>query len=151
MNGERGAEALDESRNKVLLLEIVVVLLFFSVSAVTTLQLFARASALARRNALDAQALVRCEDVAERLRVHTDPAALLTAEAGWTDVQSTADEFSAGWTPEGADYTLRVTGERVEQPGGSLWEMRVQALDAQGGLRVDLPVARYVPEGGPLP
>lgn len=139
---------MDESRNKVLLLEIVVVLLFFSVSAVTTLQLFAHASTLARRNALDADALVHCEDVAERLRVQADPSALLTADAGWTAVQTTADGFSATWTPEGADYTLCVTGERVEQPGGSLWEMRVQALDAQGSLRVDLPVARYAPEGG---
>lgn len=143
---------MDENKNKVLLMEIVVVLLFFSVSAVTTLQLFARASMIAHRSSAEARALIRCEDLAERLKASEDPGALLDEDGNWQAVERRPDGFSAQMplssrlepAQEGeVTYFMTVTGLRVQEAGGTLWEMRVTTQDAQGKKLIDLPVVRY--------
>ncbi len=143
---------MDENKNKVLLMEIVVVLLFFSVSAVTTLQLFARASMIAHRSSAEARALIRCEDLAERLKAREDPGALLDEDGNWQAVERRPDGFSAQMplssrmepAQEGeVTYYMTVSGLRAQEAGGTLWEMRVTAQDAQGNKMIDLPVVRY--------
>lgn len=143
---------MDENKNKVLLMEIIVVLLFFSVSAVTTLQLFARASMIAHRSGAEARVLIRCEDLAERLKACEDPMELLDEDGSWQAVERTPDGFSARMAlnsrmepaQEGeVSYYIAVSGVREREAGGALWEMRVAALDAQGEKKIELPVVRY--------
>ena len=143
---------MGENKNKVLLMEIVVVLLFFSISAVTTLQLFARASSVARQSSLNARALIRCEDWAERLMAADDPSQALSETEGWENIERAPAGFSAELpmtaqmelAKDGAvTYYIRAAGTCTEHEGGLLWEMRVRAQDAQGEVRIELPVVRY--------
>ena len=152
MRALTGGERRGENKNKVLLMEIVVVLFFFSISAVTTLQLFARASGIARQSSLNARALIRCEDWAERLMAADDPSQALSEAEGWTNIERTPVGFSAELPPtaqmeiaedEEATYYIRAAGACTEQEGGLLWEMRVSAQEAQGEVRIELPVVRY--------
>lgn len=140
------------NKNKVLLMEIVVVVLFFSISAATTLQLFARANAVARRSGENARALIRCEDWAERLMAADDPVLALDASEGWRFTEETPVGFAAELKLTGdmkravgeeATYFIKASGTCVALAGGSLWEMRVYVQDSQGELHVDLPVVRY--------
>lgn len=140
------------NKNKVLLMEIVVVVLFFSISAVTTLQLFARANAAARRSGDNARALIRCEDWAERLMAADDPAQALDAAEGWRYTEETPVGFAAEMKLTGdmeiaegeeATYYIKASGTCAAFANGSLWEMRVYVQDSQGEVRVDLPVVRY--------
>ena len=122
------------SRSNALLVELLIVVMFFMLSATVILQVFSTARNQSRRAELMTQALTSTQNVADRLYMAGDVGAALE-EMG----------FQSGdgvWTMDEAEYTVTVTGIENEGNPGEILRLQVQASEG-GSPLVTLPVARY--------
>ncbi len=69
-----------EHKNNVLLTELIIVALFFSLIAVTVVQMFVAAHRRSANGALEQRAQIVAQDWAERISGHADAAAMLLSE-----------------------------------------------------------------------
>jgi len=123
-------------KGNMLLIELVIVILFFSLSQVVLVQVFAAA----QRKAVDCErlndALLEMQDLAEQLTGSTDPEAVLT---------------QAGFVAEGRIYTLHTDVgigysaalSRLNQPAGQLVMVQLTARQAEKEL-FSLPAIHYI-------
>ena len=113
-----------KNRSNVLLVEILIAVLFFMLSAVILVRVFAAARNLSVRSGVETQALAEAQNVADLM---------LAAE----DVETT--------------YTLYIEGGAAPAGNGALWEGVVRAYyrqQGEDGIRSDaelfaLPCVRY--------
>lgn len=139
---------MERSPRNVLLIELIIVIFFFSLSAVITLQAFVRAYEDTLRSNQYNQALTVAQDWAERLYAAKEPEALLQ-QAGW---QAVLDGYETEWE----DFHLSVSLEQEVHSAGEIRRMRVTVLpmdrdDEQAAPLVSLPVARYMPASQEVP
>ena len=144
------------SKNDVLLTELVIVILVFSLVAVTVLQMFVAARKTSAHSGQLEHALIVAQDWAERLAGAEDPAGLLT-DAGFALVDGASDALADAYVLERADD--RLTVEARVQPEASIGagSMRsatvsvfgstgyVAAAEESAAPLVALPVLRYIP------
>lgn len=128
MSGNRNQRAL--------LMETLIAVLFFALCACVLLRTFATARQYSLRAGVESAALLRAEDLAERLSAAPDAGALLAAD-GFTDEQGV-------WRLDEADWRVEVTVSREATPAGSLTNARVGVRQGDAEL-VTLPAARYTP------
>lgn len=122
------------NRSNALLVELLIVVMFFMLSATVLLQVFSTArtqSALAGKLISASNA---AQDVSDRLYAASDAESAL-AEMGWTREDD-------GWYLTGGDYDLTVSLTREQQPFGELLRYQVRAVSG-GQTLIDLPGARY--------
>lgn len=122
------------SRSNALLVELLIVVMFFMLSATVLLQVFTTARNQSRRAELMTQALTSTQNVADRLYTASD----LSAELKAMGFSATDD----GWEMEEGEYTVSVTGIENEGKPGEILRLQVQAAEG-GEPLVTLPVARY--------
>lgn len=133
MNGARKPNAM--------LIELVIVILFFSISAGIMLQLFVAANDRGRQNSVNSTAVMLAEDTAELFAASHD-----TLEAYFSD---------AGWvlSPEGYERSIEMDdrllrmvaqGETEQTEAGTLDTVTLTVYDGERAA-VILPMARYVP------
>ena len=123
-------------KGNMLLIELIIVILFFSLSQLVVVRLFAAAHQKAADSGLMADALSYCEDVAERLSGESNPDAVLM-EMGFVGgngqyVYSSAQGFDA-----------EISLSRESGPGGELLRAVVTARAKEQTL-VTLPVSFYL-------
>ena len=123
------------SRANTLLLELLVVILFFMFAATTLVEIFGLSRQRSRKAGEIAAAVLEAQNVAEALYDAGDPEACLR-ELGFTGAEG-------AWTLENAEYTLRVTEENEETEAGLLRTMRVDA-EVEGDEVLSLPSVRYL-------
>lgn len=135
------------SKNDVLLTELIIVVLVFSLVAVTVVQMFVAAhqkSALSGRTEL---ALIVAQDWAERLSGEQDPAAVLLA-AGFA--REGGDAYILERPEDGLIVKASMRPEAQSEAGRllsadlSVWESGAGAEAARDPL-VSLPVSSYIP------
>jgi hypothetical protein len=122
------------NRSNALLVELLIVVLFFMLSATVLLQVFSTArsqSSLAGKLILASNA---AQDVSDRLYGAKDAESALK-EMGWT-------QENGLWRLPGGDYDLTVSFTREQQPFGELLRYQVRAVSGEDTL-IDLPGARY--------
>ena len=119
-----------------LLVEIMMAVLFFALSAVVILELFAAAHAASGTARLSGDALNRVRNLTERICAADDAQALLQAE-GFAETE-------AGWQLETGGYVLAVELDFEETGAGALMRAEVAAVQ-DGRELVSLPCARYIP------
>lgn len=125
-------------RGNMLLIELVFTLLFFSLSMMIILQVFASAQQKSADSEMLHEALTMARDVAEQLSVEDDPDALLIS-LGFTGGDGA---YSYG----GAEgYDISVAVRREERAAGTLTEATLTAQSA-GRTLFELPAARYAPK-----
>ena len=134
----------NRNRSNVLLVEILIVVLFFMLSATVLVQVFSTARSLTLRAGVENRALAEAQNVAEALCAADDPDALLDEM-----------DFSLShgvWTRDGGEYGLYVTMSVEPAGAGELWRAEVWAYrlsrDAEDGRPASetlfsLPCARY--------
>jgi len=148
-----------QGRNKgdVLLTELVIVILFFSLVAVTVVQMFTAARQRSAHSELLERALIAAEDWAERLYSARDPAGML-ADAGFAPADG-ADEDGAVLAladerREGLIVKARVGPESLTE-AGRLFSATVSIFstgrEAGDDPLVALPVVLYLPAGEVAP
>lgn len=108
------------NRSNVLLVEILIAVLFFMLSATVLAQVFVTARNLAVKSGVETRALTEAQNVAEALYAADDVDAALTA----LDFRSS----HGVWTRAAGDYTLYVEGGSVPTDAGELWQGSVRAF-----------------------
>lgn len=108
------------NRSNVLLVEILMAVLFFMLSATVLVQVFVTARNLTVRAGVETRALVEAQNVADALCAADDPEGALEAL-----------EFKSShgaWTRSYGDYTLYVEGGDTPTDAGALWQGEVRAF-----------------------
>ena len=110
----------NKNRSNVLLLEILIAVLFFMLSATVLMRVFATARNMTVRSGVETAAISEAQNVAEALYAADDVERAL-ADMG----------FSSGhgaWSQDRGDYTLYVEGAAVPAGAGALWTGTVSAF-----------------------
>lgn len=109
-----------KNRSNVLLVEILIAVLFFMLSATVLVQVFVTARNLTVRAGVETRALAEAQNIADALCVADDPEASLEAM-----------EFMkshGAWTRGKGDYTLYVTFDEIPAGAGTMWQGEVKAF-----------------------
>lgn len=128
MNGGRS--------QRTLLVEIMIAVLFFALCATVLMKTFATANEYGNRAGADSAALLKAQDLAERLYAAEEPQRLLE-NCGFTQ----ADGL---WRCESEECILEVELAEETAPAGILRTVKIRALRG-GKVIVELPCVRYVP------
>ena len=135
MNSKRKPNAM--------LIELVIVILFFSISAGIILQLFVAAHDRSRQSAMDNEMTLVAEDIAERFAVSTLASEAFFLGDGWT---GNTDAYSRTLDLQsGREVQLSVTGTQQETQAGTLDIFTLVAYDGDREI-MSLPVSRYLPK-----
>ena len=110
----------NKNRSNVLLVEILIAVLFFMLSATVLVRVFVTARNMTVRSGVEAAALAEAQNVAEALYAAEDPDAALE-EMSFRSSHGT-------WSKDCGDYTLYVTGELQPTNAGELWTGSVSAF-----------------------
>ena len=123
-------------RQSALLAEIIMAVLFFSLSATVILDVFATAYGKSVYAEACAEAMVDAQNLAERIYISNDPQSLLLSDGFLAE--------EGNWIREEEGYTLHVELGSEEMEVGKLVTARIIAL-REGELLVEVPCARYIP------
>lgn len=132
------------NRSNVLLVEILVALLFFMLSATVLMRVFATARNMTVRAGVESRALAEAQNVAETVCAAADIDKALTEMA--------FDSMHGAWSKDCGDYSLIVYGDTEDTGAGELWAGTVSAFYRQGDMTVEtlgqgelfsLPCTRY--------
>ena len=122
------------NRSNALLVELLIVVLFFMLSSTVLLQVFSTARSQSALSAKLISASNAAQDAADRLYAAEDVESALK-EMGWT-------QENDAWRLPGDSFDLTVSLSREQQPCGELLRYQVRALSGEQTL-VELPGARY--------
>ena len=122
-------------KGNTLLIELVIVLLFFSLSQVAIMQVFAASHQTAAQSRVTQAAMTAAQDAAERLSLESDPEAALTS-MGFT---LTGEQYVKS---DGAGFELRATVTAQPCEAGTLHKTTLSAYYRNETL-FTLPVACY--------
>lgn len=127
------------NRSNALLVELLIVVMFFMLSATVLLQVFLTARSQSVRAGVISQALNEAQSVADRLYTAGDPAERTDA------LKEMGFDFDAagGSILEREDYKLTVYSNTEDREGGLMHLHTVSAYQ-EDELLFTLPVARYV-------
>ena len=127
-------------QGNILLIELLIVILFFSLSQVIMVRVFASAHEKSHESVQLRHALMACQDVSEQLSVSEEPSALLLSQ-----------DFSGGdgsyFRCDEHGFDLYVYCQREETPAGTLLSSTVTARKDDTEI-LSLPVSLYVPKEG---
>ena len=124
-------------RANALLVELLLVIFFFMISAAILVQVFADAKLKSRTAAATNSAMLDGQNVAEELYGTDDPEAVLAAY-GFT---SEGDV----WVLEKKGYVLKVTQKIEETDSGTLRNYEVAGYEGEKTL-ITLPSTRFIPK-----
>ena len=127
------------SRSNALLMELLIVILFFMFAATTLVELFGMARQRSQQAEIANAAALEAQNAAEMLYDAEDADACLE-KMGFVHGEN-------GWTLEKDGYTLRVTEENEETEAGVLRTMLV-AAEYKGDTLMSLPSTRYLEKEG---
>ena len=127
----------ESSRANALLVELLLVIFFFMISAAILVQVYADAKLKSKTAHATNFSMLEAQNVAEDLYSAEDPDAVL-AEYGFT-----AD--GEGWTVEKDGYQLQVTLKEEETEAGILRTYSISGLEGDKTL-ITLPSTRYIPK-----
>ena len=125
------------SRANALLVELLLVIFFFMISAAILVQVYADAKLKSKTAHATNFSMLEAQNVAEDLYSAEDPDAVL-AEYGFT-----ADD--EGWTVEKDGYQLKVTLKVEETDAGTLRTYSISGIEGDKTL-ITLPSTRYIPK-----
>ncbi len=122
-----------KNRTNVLLVEILVAIFFFMLSAIVIVRVFATAREMTERSSACAHALAEAQNVADALYAADDPDALL----------ETLDfaQSHGVWTRDDGEYSLFVRMSVGQADAGELWQAEIQAFRLSRGPEDDRPVS----------
>ena len=124
-------------RANALLVELLLVILFFMLGATTLVELFANAKHRTIQARATNTAIMEAQNIADDLYGTDDPDAVLKA-LGFSEADGV-------WTLEEDEYTLKVTQQEEVAEAGVLRTFTVSAT-GDGADLFSLPSTRYVPK-----
>lgn len=110
----------NRNRSNVLLVEILIAVLFFMLSATVLVRVFVAARNMTLRAGVETRALAAAQNVADTLYASEDPDAALEAMEFRL--------YHGAWTRSTDDYTLYVEGAEQPSDAGMFWKGEVRAF-----------------------
>ena len=110
----------NKNRSNILLVEILMAVLFFMLSATVIAQVFAASRNMTKKAGAETMALAQAQNVAESVYGQEDMDAVLT-QLGFLQSHGT-------WTKDYGDFSLYVTGSFRPTDAGELFEGEVRAF-----------------------
>ncbi|MBQ8963706.1 MAG: hypothetical protein IJ089_07900 [Clostridia bacterium] len=110
----------NRNRSNVLLVEILIAVLFFMLSATVLVRVFATARSMTVRSGVESAAIADAQNVAEALYAADDIDQAL-ADMGFLSAHGT-------WAQDRGDYSLYVAGSAAPAGAGELWSGTVSAF-----------------------
>ena len=110
----------NRNRSNVLLVEILMAVLFFMLSATVLVQVFVSARNMTVKASVETQALADAQNVVDALYTAEDPDAALEAMA--------FQLYHGAWTRSNGNYTLYVEGNIQPAEAGNFWRGSVRAF-----------------------
>ena len=129
-------------QGNILLIELLIVILFFSLSQVVMVRVFASAHEKSHNSVQLRHALMACQDVAEQLSVSEEPDALLLR-------MDFNGEDGTYFRCDESGFDVYVHCQREETAAGTLLTSTVTAQKENREI-LTLPVSLYVPKEGSL-
>ena len=132
------------SRRNIVLIELIVVIFFFALSAAITLQMFGAAHDFSADSAETTEALLLAQDWAEQIAASGDPTVTLT-ESGW---ELSGDKYRLAVSEV---YTLAISLEIEAARAGDMAYLSIEVYgESPDGtqLLLTLPVSLYLPGTG---
>ena len=124
-------------RANALLVELLLVIFFFMISAAILVQVFADAKLKSRTAAATNSAMLEGQNVAEELYGSDDPESVLAAYGFTSDGDV--------WVLEKKGYVLKVTPKIEETDSGTLRNYEVTGFEGEKQL-ISLPSTRFIPK-----
>ena len=125
------------SRANALLVELLLVIFFFMISAAILVQVFADARLKSRTAHATNASMLEAENIADELYAAKDPDAVL-ADYGF-------NAEDGGWVLQRDGYLLKVTLREEETEAGTLRTYDVSGIEGEKTL-LTLPSSRYIPK-----
>ena len=125
------------SRANALLVELLLVIFFFMISAVILVQVFADAKLKSRTAHATNDSMLEAQNIAEDLYAANDPDAVLTSYGFMAQ--------DSGWVLEKDGYLLKVTLREEETASGILRTYDVSGVEGENTL-LTLPSTRFIPK-----
>jgi len=110
----------NRNRSNVLLVEILIAVLFFMLSATVLVQVFATARSMTKRAGVENRALTEAQNVADTLSASDD------VEAAMSKLQFRL--YHGAWSRSYDDFTLYVESQETPADAGVLWTGSVRAF-----------------------
>ena len=132
------------TRKNVLLIELIIVILFFAVSAAITLQVYSMAHIRSQDSGDLTYALMAAQDWSDRLSLSEDPEGLLL-EGGWA-----LEKGGYTFAPS-SGYEMELSMEREAMPAGTMTLVTISVFNAareDRPLILTLPSEVYAPSAG---
>jgi Tfp pilus assembly protein PilV len=126
-------------KGNLVLLELLIALAFFAVSAVIGAGVLASAYRIGMDSRHETDALFVAQNWAERIAAADDPVAPLKAQGAGVD---------GNYRFEDGDYTVVASVNPEDTGAGTLYDIRLTVSRGDKAL-AQLPASRYVPEGVP--
>ena len=127
----------ESGRANALLVELLLVIFFFMISAAILVQVYADAKLKSRTAQATNAAMLEGQNIAEDLYGSDDPEAVLK-DYGFTSQDGV-------WALEKKGYVLKVTPKVEETDSGTLRTYEVAGLEGEKTL-ITLPSTRYIPK-----
>ena len=125
------------SRSNALLVELLIVVLFFMISATVLMQIFSAARMQGEKSGWLSQASSDAQNLAEKLSASQYPKSVLS-DLGFVP----ADENETQWKLEGDGFLTEVTYAEESLEYGLLLRQQITVYK-NGELMIELPVAQY--------
>ena len=122
------------NRSNALLVELLIVIMFFMLAATVLLQVFSGASGQGTRAGITTQALNSAQNVAERIYMASNPEETLR-ELGFTAADGV-------WTRDDGDFRIEAVSEKTDRGHGVWYGQEVRVLLSDESL-LTLPCSRY--------
>ena len=110
----------NRNRSNVLLVEILIAVLFFMLSATVLVKVFVAARNMTVRSGVESMAIADAQNVAETMYAAEDIDATLEGMGFYSS--------HGAWTLDRGDYTLYVDGRATSTEAGELWSGTVSAF-----------------------
>ncbi len=127
----------ESGRANALLVELLLVIFFFMISAAILVQVYADAKLKSRTASATNSVMLEGQNIAEELYGSDDPEAVLQ-DYGFTSQDGV-------WVLEKQGYVLKVTPKTEETDSGTLRNYEVTGLEGDKTL-ITLPSTRYIPK-----
>lgn len=128
----------DSHRANTLLVELLIVILFFMLAATTIVELFATARQKSRTATIRTNAIMVVQNMADELYLADDPESVLKA------YELVPGE--TGWVAEKDGYQINVTKEDDVRENGTLRKVEISVI-ADDKVLLTLPCDKYIAEG----
>lgn len=136
------------------LIELILVILFFSLSSMVLVQLFAKAKVISDTSQAQTRSVVLAQDLVEQWKAEPSwPEAVFTRENHWTEEVYSEDVrvFYAGsgteldgTFEEGGIYRLEAVFWTSDEPAGKMYHLRVTVTRQRDGeVITELVAAKY--------